>query len=217
MATNIDLGTFNWDISKIEQQLISNRQEMEKFSDAIKANKKILNDEKKEIDAFQKGIDAMVELQKQLNEEKEAGIITEEDYNKEMENSNILITESKKRISELSATQSAHIKTIIDSENAVKGLRLENAELNKLHTTGRTEIEGNEGAYRDLNKELNALKIESKNLGAELVNLKRAGQENTDEYRALEDCRIMYNHYGLSIKKGDNVAACGIVEHSVLL
>ena len=37
------------------------------------------------------------------------------------------------------------------------------------------------------------------------------------EYRALEDCRIMYNHYGLSIKKGDNVAACGIVEHSVLL
>jgi hypothetical protein len=69
MATNIDLGTFNWDISKIEQQLISNRQEMEKFSDAIKANKKILNDEKKEIDAFQKGIDAMVELQKQMNEE----------------------------------------------------------------------------------------------------------------------------------------------------
>lgn len=187
MATNIDLGTFNWDISKIEQQLISNRQEMEKFSDAIKANKKILNDEKKEIDAFQKGIDAMIELQKQLNEEKEAGIITEEDYNKEMENSNILITESKKRISELSATQSAHIKTIIDSENAVKGLRLENAELNKLHTTGRTEIEGNEGAYRDLNKELNALKIESKNLGAELVKLKRAGQENTEEYRSLEE------------------------------
>ena len=27
----------------------------------------------------------------------------------------------------------------------------------------------------------------------------------------------MYNHYGLSIKKGDNVAACGIVEHSVLI
>ena len=37
------------------------------------------------------------------------------------------------------------------------------------------------------------------------------------EYRALEDCRIMYNHYGLSINKGDNVAACGIVKHSVLL
>ena len=37
------------------------------------------------------------------------------------------------------------------------------------------------------------------------------------EYRASEDCRIMYNHYGLSINKGDNVAACGIVKHSVLL
>jgi hypothetical protein len=45
---------------------------MEKFSDAIKANKKILNDEKKKIDDFQKGIDAMVELQKKLNDEKEA-------------------------------------------------------------------------------------------------------------------------------------------------
>ncbi|WP_455543137.1 M14 family metallopeptidase [Intestinibacter sp.] len=37
------------------------------------------------------------------------------------------------------------------------------------------------------------------------------------EYRAKADCRIMYNHDGLSINIGDNLASCGLVEHSTLL
>ena len=49
MAQNIDLGTFQWDISKIEQQLIENRKQMEAFSGALAVNKKALKDEQKEI------------------------------------------------------------------------------------------------------------------------------------------------------------------------
>ncbi len=37
------------------------------------------------------------------------------------------------------------------------------------------------------------------------------------EYRAKADCRIMYNHDGLSINIGDNLASCGLVEYSSLL
>src|SRR5690606_27239175 len=82
----------------------------------------------------------------------------------------------------------AQAKAIIltnKNEQAVKDLRQENNELNKLMNAGRVELSHSESAYRNLNKELNALKTEAKNLGAEMVILQREGKEGTDEYQKL--------------------------------
>ena len=185
MNKNIDLGTFSWDISKIEQQIIENRKQIEMFSSSLNVNKKVLNEEKKEIQNLAVQISGMKQIQKEANDQLKKGTISQEEYNKTVSESNKVIQQNETRINEVAQAQSAHIKTIIDSENAIKGLRTQNAELNKLYSAGRTEISGNEGAYRDLNKELNALKIESKNLGAEMLVLERAGKKDTDQYKNL--------------------------------
>lgn len=186
MNKNIDLGTFSWDLSKIEKEMIENRRQTEAYSAALALNKKALNEEKKEIQELGTKVAALKEIQKIANDQLKEGKITQAEYNKTISDSNKVIQESETRIREVASAQSAHIKTILEQERAVKELRLENNELNKLYSAGRTEIEGNEHAYRNLNKELNALKTEAKNLGAELVILRREGKENTDEYRALE-------------------------------
>lgn len=186
MSKNIDLGTFTWDISKLEAQIVENRRQMEAFSQALKENKKALNEEKKEISELGKQIALMQRFQTDLNKQKREGKITEAEYTKAMADSSKVIADNESKIKELASTQSAHIRTIVQQEQSIRSLRQETNELNKLFTAGRTELSGNENAYRDLNKELNALKTESKNLGAELVVLKREGKENTDEYKKLE-------------------------------
>lgn len=185
MNKNIDLGTFNWDISKIEKQLIENRQQMEGFSAALALNKKALNEEKKEIQELGVKIAAMKEIQKIANQQVKDGTISQEEYKKTIQDSNKVIIESEIRTKDLASAQASNIKMILESERSIKELRLESNELNKLLSAGRTEIKGNEGAYSELNKELNASKIEAKNLGAEVIKLRRAGKENTDEYREL--------------------------------
>ena len=186
MSQNIDLGTFNWDISKIEQQLIENRKQIEAFSQALTTNKKALKDEQKEIQELGSQIATMKALQKDATNQLKAGTISQAQYNKTVADANTVISQNQTKIREVISAQSAHIKTIMDQERAVKDLRLENNELNKMMNAGRTEIIGNENAYRNLNKELNALKIESKNLGAQMLELKKAGKQNTDEYKNLE-------------------------------
>lgn len=186
MSKNIDLGTFNWDISKIEQQLIENRKQIEAFSQALNTNKKALKDEQKEIQELGSQIATMKALQKDATNQLKAGTISQAQYNKTVADANTVISQNETRIREVISAQSAHIKTVMDQERAVKELRLENNELNKIMNAGRTEIVGNENAYRNLNKELNALKIESKNLGAQMLELKKAGKQNTDEYKDLE-------------------------------
>lgn len=186
MAQNIDLGTFQWDISKIEQQLIENRKQIEAFSGALAVNKKALKDEQKEIQELGGQIAVMKALQKDANTQLKNGSLTQAEYTKTMADSNAVISQNEARIREVVDAQAAHIKTILEQERSVKELRLESNELNKMLNAGRTEITGNENAYRDLNKELNALKTESKNLGAQMAILRREGKENTDEYRDLE-------------------------------
>lgn len=186
MGQNIDLGAFSWDISKLEKQIIANRQEMEQFSVVLKMNKKALSDEKKQLQELGVKFAFVKESQKELNQQLKNGTISQERYNSEMEQSAQAVEEIQSKTKQLASAQSIHIKNIIDQENAIKRLRNENAELNKLYSAGRTEIQGNEGAYRDLNKELNALKTEAKNLGAQLLQLSREGKENTEEYALLE-------------------------------
>lgn len=185
-SKNIDLGTFTWDYSKLESQILENKRQLEGYNIVLQMNKKALKDQSDEIKKLATSVAAEKELQKALTTELKKGTISQSDYNKEMERSNAMIKQSEDAVRAIASEQTQFIKTINDTEASVKELRKENFELNKLWEAGRTEIVGNEGAYRELNKELNAAKTEAKNLGAELILLKRAGRENTDEYKDLE-------------------------------
>ncbi|SHJ20465.1 Chromosome segregation ATPase [Cruoricaptor ignavus] len=184
---NINLATFNFDLSGIEKQIIENRKQIEAFSAALAVNKKALNEDKKTILEYGKTLSALEKFQEEVNEEFTKGTISAEEYAEATQMIKQEADKTKDSIKELASAQSGHIKTIIEQERQVSELRQSNAELNKLLAGNRTEIVGNEGAYRDLNKELNALKIESKNLGAQLVKLRMDGKENTEEYRRLEE------------------------------
>lgn len=188
MANNIiDIGTFEFDVSALEAKIIENRKQMEAFSAALAVNKKALAEDKKQMLEFGKTLAALEQFQEEVNAELQAGTITAEQHAQATSEIREEYEATKDSIKELASAQTYHIKTIMEQERAVSSLRQENSELNKLLSANRTEVVGNEGAYRDLNKELNALKIESKNLGAQLVQLKMDGQDNTEEYRRLEE------------------------------
>src|SRR5690606_12696790 len=117
--------------------------------------------------------------------EVESGHRSQKSYNDEIAKSNAKIDELVSTQIEVGKAQANAIIQTNKNEQAVKDLRQENSELNKLMNAGRVELSNNESAYRNLNKELNALKTEAKNLGAEMVILQREGKEGTDEYQKL--------------------------------
>ena len=185
MNKNIDLGTFQWDTNKIENQIAANNLEMGKFAATIAAAKKEVKDQGKEIALLEGKIEAERKTQERLRKELENGYRSQESYNAEIEKSNQNIDQF---ISEQNKATKAQAEAIIAQnrlQNSTKELRLENNELNKLLSNGRVELSQNESAYRELNGELNALKIEAKNLGAQMVILERDGKKGTDEYKRL--------------------------------
>jgi hypothetical protein len=182
---NINIGTFSWDTNKIENQIAANRMEMQKYGSMVKVAKDSVKEASKEIAELDKRIESETKKQERLNDQLEKGYISQERYNSEIEKSNEVIDELVDEQIKLSKAQADHLIIVNKSEQAIKDLRLENNELNKLLAAGRTELSENESAYRDLNKELNALKTEAKNLGAQMVILEQEGKQGTDEYKKL--------------------------------
>ena len=182
---NIDLGTFQWDTNKIEHQIAANSLEMGKFSAIVQSSKKQIQEQGKAISELEKKIESERKAQERLNQQLDKGYISQEQYNSEVSKSNQLIDEYVDEQIQASKAQADHIIIQNRAQQSTKELRLENNELNKLLGAGRVELSQNESAYRDLNGELNALKIEAKNLGAQMLVLERAGKENTDEYKLL--------------------------------
>lgn len=183
---NIDLGSFSWDISAIEKQLIDNRKQLEGYSNALKFNKDILKQQSKEIQEAAKTVVLLKEMQNELNKALQEGTISEEDYMAAMDEVNKEMEETKKRTDEIVNSQTDLIKTNLELERTMKSLQQENRNLNTLMEGGRTEASENATAYKDLNKELNALKLEAKNLGAELVLMERSGDTTSEAYQALK-------------------------------
>ena len=185
MNKNIDLGTFTWDTNKIENQIAANSREMIKFADIIKSAKKEIEDQSDAIKVLEKLIESERKTKEKLKKELENGIRSQESYNSEIIKSNKVIDELIEKQIELGSEQAKTIITQNRSEQSMKDLRLENNELNKLMSAGRVELSQNESSYRDLNKELNALKTEAKNLGAQMLVLENAGKKETEEYKQL--------------------------------
>lgn len=185
MNKNIDLGTFQWDTNKIENQIAANSLEMGKFSAIVQSSKKQITEQGKAIVDLEKKIESERKAQERLNKYLDEGSISQEHYNSEIAKSNQLIDEYVDEQIQASKAQADHIIIQNRAQQSTKELRLENNELNKLLGAGRVELSENEGAYRELNKELNAAKIEAKNLGIELYNLEQATGKDTEEYKKL--------------------------------
>lgn len=183
---NIDLGSFSWDISAIEKQLIDNRKQLEGYSNALKFNKDLLKQQSKEIQEAAKTVVFLKEMQKELNQALQDGTITEEEYLSAMNEVNKEMEETKKRTDGIVNSQTELIKTNLELERSMKSLQQENRNLNTLMEGGRTAASENSTAYKDLNKELNALKLEAKNLGAELAIMERGGDTTSEAYLALK-------------------------------
>lgn len=183
---NIDLGSFEWDSTKIENQVAANTLQMQKFAASIKAAKEQVKLQSKEIDNLEKKIEEEEKSQEALNRSLQRGTISQERYAEEMAKSNDVIEQTITEQIELSAVQSKTTIEIGKQERAVKDLRTENGELNRMLSAGRTELKNNETAYKDLNRELNVLKDEAKNLGAQMVILEREGKGTGNEYEALK-------------------------------
>jgi hypothetical protein len=221
---NIDLGSFSWDISAIEKQLIDNRKQLEGYSNALKFNKDLLKQQSKEIQEAAKTVVFLKEMQKELNQALQDGTITEEEYLSAMNEVNKELEDNKKRTDEIVNSQTELIKTNLELERSMKSLQQENRNLNTLMEGGRTAAGENSTAYKDLNKELNALKLEAKNLGAELVIMERSGDTTSEAYLALkkqwEDASAAANALNDRFKEldgavGDNQRSVGDYRNAI--
>lgn len=185
MNKNIDLGTFQWDTTKIEHQIAANTMEMQRFATVIKSTKDHIKEQSKEMAALEQKIESERKAQERLRIEFEKGYRSQESYNLELQKSNEAIDQFTAEQNKSAKAQADAIIKQNQLQQATKDLRLENNELNKLMSAGRSELSQNESAYRELNKELNALKTEAKNLGAQMLLLESQGKQGTDEYKKL--------------------------------
>lgn len=157
-------------LDNLIQPLIQVQEELKKtdamivsFADAV-ASKLNFGDKAKEMREF---VQAEQELNKVYEQKKET--------QKEAIKTDNEIAKTKAKIADLSreeAKELAALKAELQAQN--KALR-DNA---------KATLDGTE-AYKQLERETKKAKDESKNLGAELLALRRAGKENSDEYRAL--------------------------------
>lgn len=184
---NIDIGTFSWDISQIEKQLIENRVQLEGYNAAIQLNKKQLAEQRKLVQEVSKTMAAGAAIQEELNKAHEAGTISQEEYAEASAKVSAEVEAAKSSTEGMAAAQAQLIKQNLEMEQSVRAINNENRSLITLLEAGRTEVQQNETAYKDLNKELNALKLEAKNLGAQMIIMERAGQDSGAEYDALRD------------------------------
>lgn len=183
---NIDLGTFSWDISALETQIINNRKQLEGLNNTLAKNKAMIKEHSKEIRDAAKVLELGASMQDELNQQLKEGTISEDDYVEAMAAVNKGLTEVREETSKMIKEQNELIKANLDTERSIKQLNSENRNLMTLLEAGRTEADQSATAYKDLNKELNALKLEAKNLGAQMVIMEREGRGSGEEYEKLK-------------------------------
>ena len=183
---NIDLGTFSWDISALETQVINNRKQLEGLNNTLAKNKAMIKEHSKEIRDAAKVLELGAAMQDELNQQLKEGTISEDDYVEAMAAVNKGLTEVREETSKMIKEQNDLIKVNLDTERSIKQLNSENRNLMTLLEAGRTEADQSATAYKDLNKELNALKLEAKNLGAQMVMMERDGKGSGEEYEKLK-------------------------------
>jgi hypothetical protein len=162
---NINLATFSFDETKLIDSITKTKQAFLQLKLQQQDNNKIISE-------YQKSINSQIASQDNL---KKSGLENSDVYKKNDADLKILV-----------ASQSNIIKANTELGLKINGvsseLRLQETVLKGTATT----VAGTATPYANLNSELNKLKLESKNLGAEMLILERAGQKNTAEYKNLE-------------------------------
>jgi hypothetical protein len=162
---NINLATFSFDETKLIDSITKTKQAFLQLKLQQQDNNKIISE-------YQKSINSQISSQDNL---KKSGLENSDVYKKNDADLKTLV-----------ASQSNIIKANTElgfKINSVSSeLRLQETVLKGTATT----VAGTATPYANLNAELNKLKLESKNLGAEMLILERAGQKNTAEYKNLE-------------------------------
>lgn len=185
--TNVNVGTFSWDSTKLRDELAANFLQLEKMKVSVKDNIGMISFLDSTIKKLEKDIEKEREEQEKLNQQLQRGQITIEQYNFAMGDSNDLIDKYIEEQTEAIQKQAQLAREVTDTQRAISELNAEQRELNRLVVAGRTDIEDSDGAYKELNKELNALKTEAKNLGAQMAEMELDGTNKTDpeRYRQL--------------------------------
>ena len=182
MAERIVLGQFDIDSRLLEDKIAQNQTKIDLLKGEIRDTKKSLKDyqdqAKLAAGIISEGNKALEDAQKELQQ----GIITQEQYNYIIEQTSDVIRESEIELARLIEAEREQQRQLVRYQTDLRAVNDENRELNNLLRAGRTEIQGNEGAYRELSNQLTATRTEANNLGAQMRELERAGQENSEEY-----------------------------------
>lgn len=187
MSDIIDLGSFEFDMTEIEKQLIENKRRLDEYREALARNRAIMREQRTDIRQFTSILGALEEEQNEVNVAFATGAISEEEFNRATAVLAEDIQATTATVNEFAEAQANLAQQNHVVEESINSLVEENRSLTTLMRGGVEDLQGNETAYKDLNKELNSLKLQAKNLGAEMYLLERAGQTNTDEYKALQE------------------------------
>lgn len=183
---NIELGTFTWDSTKLSDQVAANYLELGRLKNVISESTASVKKFQKEISELEKKIEEEHKAQEEFNEMLSEGIITQEEYTEAIEASNAVIEEMIAEQEEAVRSQAELALSITTTQREITELNAEQRELNRLLAAGREEIQGNEGAYKELTTELSAAQQEAKNLGAQLIAMENSGLRESEPERYAE-------------------------------
>ncbi|MEJ5105504.1 hypothetical protein [Chryseobacterium sp. MYb328] len=185
MAERIILGQFDIDSRSLEDKIAQNQTKIDLLKGEITETRKSLKEyqdqAKLAAGIISEGNKALEEASRELQE----GIITQEQYNYVVDMTSEIIRESEIELARLIETEREQQRQLVRYQTDLRSVNDENRELNNLMRAGRTEVQGNEGAYRELSQQLGLARTEANNLGAQMLVLEQNGQRNTEEYIRL--------------------------------
>ena len=111
MAENIDIGTLNFDSSKVTQNLLKTRQEIDRLKSGLSDMRKEMKDNEKQTK----------ELEKAQEDLAAQGKASTKEY-----------ADNKKRLDDLTKAQKENTQSVIQSESQIRNLSKEQRELNKI-------------------------------------------------------------------------------------
>ncbi len=183
MAERIVLAQFDIDSRLLEDKIAQNQTKIDLLKGEIKDTRKAIKEYQDQAKLMAGIIEEGNKAIEEANQELAQGIITQEQYNYIVNLTSDVIRESEVELARLIETEREQQRQLVRYQTDLRSVNDENRELNNLLRAGRTEIQGNEGAYRELSQQLTATRAEALNLGAQMRMLEREGQQNTEAYR----------------------------------
>ncbi|MGI9582646.1 phage tail tape measure protein [Chryseobacterium sp. RRHN12] len=183
MAERIVLAQFDIDSRLLEEKIAQNQTKIDLLNGEIRDTRKAIKEYQDQAKLMAGIITEGNKAIETANEELAQGIITQQQYNYIVGLTTDVIRESEVELSRLIAVEREQQLQLVSYRTDLRNVNDENRELNTLLRSGRTEVQGNEGAYREMSQQLAAIRIEANNLGAQMRQLEREGKENTEEYR----------------------------------